>query len=113
MKTIKKKLKKPFYHYLIKIERISLEVKKAGLTKDEEKEIWNLIEGTIHTRAIDAILEKLPNEKHEEFLEKFSQQPHDLKLLDYLRQEVKDIEAHLTKVFHSLEEEILSDITTK
>lgn len=107
----KKILAKPFYHQLVNVQKIYIEVKNARLSVTEEKEIWDLIEHTIHTRAIDAVLEKLPLEKHEEFLEKFSQQPDDSKLLDYLRQEADDIDNHLRKTFAKLEKEILEDLS--
>lgn len=107
---MKRKFAKPFYHQWIKTERIYCHVQKAGLKKQEEEEIWTLIEETIHTRAIDAVLEKLPMEKHEEFLEKFRQKPDDSALFDYLREHAKDIDNHFKKVFQSLEEEIIKDI---
>lgn len=108
----KKISKKPFYHQWIRIEKVYMEVKKVGLSEGEEKEIWDLLEETIHTRVLDAVLEKLPEVKHEEFLEKFRQKPDDTALLNYLRAEIDDIENHLDKTFQELETEILKDITT-
>lgn len=106
----RKTFAKPFYHQWIRTERIYTHIQKIGLGEKEEKEAWSLIEETIHTRAIDAVLDKLPSEKHEEFLEKFRQKPDDTALFDYLRQHTKDIDVHLKKVFQTLEEEIIKDI---
>jgi len=106
----KKTLNKPFYHHFIRVEKIYIAVKKSGLRRNEEKEIWELVEETIHTRILNALLEKLPEGKHEEFLEKFSLRPDDTRLIDYFRQEATDIESHLEETFRSLEEEILADI---
>lgn len=106
----KKPSAKPFYHQWVKTERIYCHVQKAGLKKQEEEEIWSLIEETIHMRAIDAVLEKLPANKHEEFLEKFHREPDDLKLMAYLRHHIADVEKHLEATFSKLEREILKDL---
>jgi len=63
----KKTLKKPFYHPLIKTEKICLQLEKINLRGEEYKEILCLIEETINTRALSALLNKLPEEKTRNF----------------------------------------------
>ncbi|GEM_PF-1298084 len=106
----KKTVGKPFYYRWLAGERIYRHIRKAGLKEEEEREILTLIEETVHTQALSAVLEKLPAQKHEEFLEKFREKPDDLKLIDYLQGQVEDIETHLKKVFKNLEEEIIKDV---
>ena len=91
-------------------EKIHLHIKKAGLAAPQEKEVYSLIEETIHIRILDAVLEKLPADKHEEFLEKFHREPDDLKLMAYLRHHIADVEKHLKATFSKLEREILKDL---
>lgn len=110
MKKNIKKHKKAFYHCLLKVETIFEQLKKMGLSSKEEREIWDLIEETIHTRTLQAILGKLPSEKHRDFLERFSQKPDDVAILDFLEAEVSDIRIHIKEVFEELEKGILKDI---
>ncbi len=110
MKTKKSNVNKPFYHRLIQMDRIYLAVKRTGLTGKQETELIGLIEETFHTRVLDSILEKLPLEKHEEFLEKFNQKPHDLSLWKFMDQEFNELQENLRKTLSLLEEEILKDL---
>jgi len=104
----KKTPKKPFYHPLIKTEKICLQLEKTNLQGEEYKEVLCLVEETINTRAISALLNKLPEEKHETFMEKFSEAPHSEELWDFF--EEKDIaKDYLSQAFRQLEEEILED----
>jgi len=105
----KKKHKKPFYHTLIKTKKIYLELEKTNLKGEECKEVLCLVEETINTRAVSALLNKLPEEKHETFMEKFSQIPHSEELWDFFGEEKDNAKDHLSQVFHRLEEEILQD----
>ena len=110
MNKTKKIHKKPFYHKFISVDRLYVQIKKIGLAPKEEKEVWDLVESTIHTRTIDAILEKLPAEKHETFLEKFADQPDDETIVQFLKKETTDIDVHLEKTFKDLEIELIADI---
>ena len=105
----KKTHKKLFYYPLIKTKRISLELEKTGLQGEEYKEVLCLVEQTINTRALSALLNKLPEEKHEAFMEKLSQAPHSEELWDFFGEEKDNAKDHLSQVFRRLEEEILED----
>jgi len=105
----KKKHKKPFYHTLIKTEKICLQLEKTNLQGEEYKEVLCLVEETINTRAVSALLNKLPEEKHEAFMEKLSQEPYNEELWDFFGEEKDTAKDHLSQVFSQLEEEILQD----
>jgi DNA-directed RNA polymerase specialized sigma24 family protein len=108
-KMNKVKNKKPFYYQFIHFESLIIEVKKAGLSNKEEKEILDLIEHSFHTRAIDAVLERLPEDKQEEFIKMYARRPADEDIFDYLKKNIKDIENHLKKALHNLQKEILKE----
>ncbi len=110
MKKNKKINKKPFYYRFVEVERIFVQLKKMDLLQEEKREILDLIGETIHTRVIDATLERLPREKHESFLERVVKDPTDPEIYSLL-EEVEDLESHLEKIFQALEEEILADLS--
>jgi len=105
----KKTPKKPFYHPLIKTEKICLQLEKTNLQGEEYKEVLCLVEETINTRAVSALLNKLPEEKHETFMEKFSEAPHSEELWDFFGEEKDTAKDYLSQAFRQLEEEILED----
>ncbi len=105
----KKTHKKPFYHTLVKTKKIYLQLEKTGLQGEEYKEVLCLVEETINTRAVFALLNKLPEKKHEAFMEKLSQEPHSEKLWDFFGEEKDTAKDHLSQIFGQLEKEILQD----
>jgi hypothetical protein len=110
MKKPNKAKPKPFYHRYIQLDKIYIQLKKVGLKPGEEKQTWDLVEEIVHTRFIDAVLEKVPAGKHEIFLERFSQNPEDEQLLELMGVNTEQIENHLNKTWEDLEKEITQDI---
>lgn len=108
-------MSKVFYDHLIVIE--DLEDKLRGVEDTEEKEeLHRLIDEMIHHRVLGCILDHLPREHHEEFLEKFHAAPYDDSLIDYLQkktpQEV-DIEEKIRTEVAKLKKELLKEIKKK
>jgi len=79
-----------FYDHLLELDKIDKRIKKITKTHDEKLELWAIVDEIIHHRVFGCILEKLPQEAHTEFLDKFHQAPHDKKLLKYLKTKIKD-----------------------
>ena len=63
-----------------------------------------MVDETIHHEVMSVILIHLPEEHHEEFLERFQARPHDPSLLAYLRAKVGDIEDKLKETGQELRE---------
>lgn len=101
---------KIFYDHLIQIEEIHIELDKYHLSVEERSELIQIIDETTHHRVLDTILTHLPKEKHEIFLKKFHAAPHDNSLLDFLKEDVKDIEDKIKLEAKKLKSEILSEI---
>lgn len=103
-----------FYDYLIILDEVDAEIKASAKTKEEKEELWQIVDEIIHHRVMDVILSRLPRESHEEFLEKFTQSPHDKKLISYLREKIKDdVEKIIHEEIAELKKEILSEIHKK
>ncbi len=69
---------KLFYDHLIIIEEIEAVV-------GNDKKILDLVDTALQHEILDVIFTYLPREKHEEFLHKFHRAPHDIGLLQYLK----------------------------
>ena len=97
-----------FFDHLMVFEAIEKNIKSLELTNEERDELSHLIEDMIHHRALSTVLEKLPMDDHNEFLEKFVQSPFDDSLVEYINFRIDgDISEILAEEFNSLENEIL------
>lgn len=100
-----------FYDHLIVFEEIDIVIKKTTQTKEEQEELWNLVDEIIHHRVVARILDHLPQEHHEEFLDKFHKRPHDEGLITYLNEKTQnDIESEIKSEIDTLKKEILKEI---
>lgn len=78
-------MSKLFYDHLIIIEEIVAVLDEHKLKAAERAKILELMDATLQNEILDVIFTYLPREKHEEFLEKFHAAPHDLRLMQYLK----------------------------
>ena len=96
-----------FFADLVVLEEVEVFINAKAASKEEKEELWHLVDKITQTRVMDTILTKLPRKHHEEFLEKFSNFPHDERLMDYLKEKVEDIEEHIQKEIKLLKSEIV------
>lgn len=75
-----------FYDHLLIMEEMVIILDAYGLPNEERKKLLSLIDETLHHHILDEILNNLPKEFHTEFLDKYSQYPHDQSLLTYLKE---------------------------
>lgn len=103
-----------FYDHLIKLEQIDLVIKQSVSSKEEQEELWQLVEDMIHHKVIHIILDELPREHHNEFLEEFTKAPHDEMHIHFLKDKTgKDIETIIREELQRLEEETLRELFAK
>ena len=76
----------------------------------EKEEILQLVDENIHHQVLNAILKKLPNEKHEEFLLALYHRPTDKNLLEELKKDIENIEEIITQEVTKVKAEILTEI---
>jgi hypothetical protein len=104
-------MSKIFYDDLVVFESLEVHVKNIAQTPEEREELWKIIDETLHHRMMGCILDYLPEELHEEFLEKFHHAPHDEGLFDYLDEKTqKDIRAIVKEEIIKLEQELLKEL---
>ncbi|MBI5448843.1 hypothetical protein HY948_00840 [Candidatus Gottesmanbacteria bacterium] len=89
---------KIFYDHLIIIEEVVAVLDEHNLPNDKRVELLKLIDQTLHHEILDVILTHLPKEKHEMFLTKFHNTPHDPALMNMLKDHIEiDIEKVILK----------------
>ncbi len=106
-------MSKLFFDHLVVMEQVEVHINRNSASLEEKAELWNLVDGIVQTRIMDVILTKLPSKHHDEFLEKFSNFPHDERLLEYLKEKVEDIEEEIQKEVKSLESEFVGTKSKK
>jgi hypothetical protein len=106
-------MSKIFYDHLIVFREVDLVIKKTAQVPEEKEELWKLVDEIVHNHVLICILEKLPQEHHLDFLEKFHSSPYDTSHIVYLNEKIgEDIEKIITDRLVTLEKEILKEIGT-
>lgn len=105
-------MSKLFYDHLLVLEEVEVEIKKTASSKEEKEELWGLVDGIVTHKVIGKVLDKLPRENHEEFLEIFHKCPHDEEVIfGYLRKKThKDIEKELQRELENISSDILREL---
>lgn len=103
-----------YFDHLLKLEKVDKEIKKIAKTKEEREELWALIDEIIHHRVMGCVLDQLPRESHEEFLDIFEKSPHDEQIIfDYLKKKVgKNVEEILEAELGKITTELLETIAS-
>lgn len=97
-----------FFDHLIVIKGLEKKIKKHSASNDEMQELWRYAEELIHAKVFDCCLGNLPEEHHQEFLDKFHKAPHDRGLIEYLNQRIgKDVEKLIKTEIKKLSKELL------
>ena len=97
-----------FFDHLIVIKGLEKKIKKVSGSNDEMQELWKYAEELIHAKVFDCCLGNLPEEHHQEFLDKFHKAPHDTGLIEYLNQRIgKDVEKLIKTEIKKLSKELL------
>ena len=101
-------MSKIFYDHLIVLEEVNIQIDEVAKTSEEKEELWKLVDEIIHHRVMSAILEKLPEKHHKNFLKTFYASPYDEKLISYLNEKIDDdIEKFIGREIKSLSDELL------
>ncbi len=106
-------MSKLFYDYLIELPEIDLAIKEEKLESEEREELQKLVDEMIHHRVLVCILDHLPREHHEEFLERFHAAPHDETLIIFLEEKTPaeiSIEEKIREEIQKLKQKLLDNI---
>lgn len=104
-------MSKVFYDNLIILEEVESHIKDSAKTQEEREELWKIVDEIVHHRVLHCLLDHLPHNHHEDFLEKFHECPYDEALLDFLNEKIEgDVEKVIKKEIKGLEKEILEEI---
>lgn len=104
-------MSKLFYDHLIVLTEVEMEIKSIAETEEERHELWQIVDEIIHHRILEFLLDRLPEDYHDEFLEKFHACPHDESHLHFLNERIEgEIEKLIREEVDSLASEILREM---
>lgn len=103
-----------FYDHLIELEELDSIIKSSVESSDEKEELRQIIDEMIHHKLLGCILDRIPEEHHHIFLEKFYKCPYDENLIGYINDLINErIEEVIKNEIDSLKKEILDDVLDK
>jgi hypothetical protein len=101
-----------FYDRLLELEVIDRYIGEVCETEEEKVELWNIVDEIIHHRVLGCVLDHLPKEHHEPFVQKFSNEPYNEELIIFINEKVElDIEEKIKEDIEKLQEELLKELT--
>lgn len=100
---------KKFYHHLIEIESLTLELDRLDLDEEQKIHLAVLVDSSLHHTILDAILSELTNADKRAFIQILNEDDHD-KIWKFLNERVDNIEEKIKKVSEELKEELHKDI---
>lgn len=104
---------KLFYdHLLIELNDVYAEIERLEIEPEERVRLARVVDETAHHTVVGVILKHLPTKHHETFLEKLHAAPHDRKHLEFLKQEIDDIEGKITASLKELKKAISQELRT-
>jgi hypothetical protein len=100
-----------FYDDLIILEELDHHIRHASESPEEREELWSIVDEIIHHRVIGCVLDRLPEEDHYEFLDKFHETPHNEELYRYINMRIdEDIEDAIKAEIADIKEELLDEV---
>lgn len=107
-------MSKLFFDYLIILDDVEAEIKGVAESEEERHELWQIVDETISNRVLELLLDKLAEEHHDEFLNRFHGAPHDESLILFLNHRIDgNIENLIKEEVENLADEILREIRGK
>lgn len=106
-------MSKLFYDHLLNLDEVDSLIKETAASEEVKQDLWKQVEGIVNPKVLEKILDKLPVENHEEFLELFHKCPHDeFVIFGYLRRKTgqNDIEEILQEELKDIGPGILKEI---
>lgn len=105
-------MSKLFFDHLILVDEVASQLDQFNLEPEDRAELLSLIDQTLHHHTLNVIFNLLPPEKHADFVGMYKTGPADVKLLAYLKKEIKeDIEAEIKKQADRVKKEILLEVS--
>jgi len=102
---------KMFYSHLVDLSDLVVKLECLKLDEQEREEIVDLIEDILHHRILDSLLDVIPPEHHEGFLERMIEDPTDPQLIAHLKEiSTYDPEIKIMTVTEIVKQEIVLDI---
>ncbi len=96
-----------FFGYRLNFSRLEKFFRKMPLSEEEKWELWSLVDGIVLNRALCLVLESVPDDEHDEFVQRLRDISFDESILDYFGVERDSLELSLESELRSLEDEIL------
>jgi hypothetical protein len=105
-------MSKLFFDNLVAFEEIEVFIKESASSEEEREELWGLVDQVINHKVVEKILDRLPRDNHEEFLEIFHKCPHDeVYIFAYLKEKAGgSIEDEIKDELRKISDDILGEI---
>jgi hypothetical protein len=103
-----------YFDHILVLDELEEHIHAVAETPEEKEELWQLVDELVQNEIMGCVLDNLPKEHHDEFLEKFHEAPHSHELIIYINERIDgDIEVILKDKVQTLNTEIVEEISKR
>lgn len=102
-------MSKHFYHHLVKVDSVIIELDEMDLSEEEKMHLAQLIDSNLHHTVLDAVMSELSDEDKHIFLEHLAKNDHS-RIWEHLNSRVDNIEDKIKNVAEDLKKDLHKDI---
>lgn len=99
-----------FYDHLVNIHELHIEFDRLEIPAEERNELMRLADSTVHHEVFDLVMIELPNEHKEIFLERLSNDPSDINILNFLEERVPGIKDRIKERAERVTKDLLQEL---
>lgn len=100
-----------FYDHLLELEELNDHIREICETEEERFELWDIVDEIIHHRVLGCVLDCLPREEHNYFLDRYRNEPYNIELMVFIQERIEDdIEEKIKTTLSDLQEELLREL---
>lgn len=104
-------MSKLFYDHLVILDELFVDIELLDVTAQEKKQMKTMIEEIVHHEILTHILDLLPKEHHEPFLQQFHTAPYDRAHLKFIEDKIdRNISAEIVIVAQKVKSNIRHEI---
>jgi len=103
-------MSKLFFDHLVKLAKLEEKLAALEAADEEVDELRRIVDELVQQKVVEVILSVLHEDHHHTFISRLHLAPADPEILEWLREQVEDIDGQIEAAIGELEEEIIKEM---
>ena len=102
-----------FYDHLVNLHELHITFDEVGIPLKHRKALIEMADSTMHHEIFDLLMIEIPSEHKTYFLEIFSDDPSDVRILEWLKSKVPDVENKIKNRAEEVKTNLKNEVRNK